>query len=70
MTVLGELCSSLLECRLVLAALPSEVDMIFDDLEAQLAAAQMEARQTFRAASLLRQGADLEPRWGERASRP
>lgn len=70
MTVLGELCSSLLECRLVLAALPGEVDMIFDDLEAQLAATQMEARQTFRAASLLRQGADLDPRWGERASRP
>ena len=70
MTVLGELCSSLLECRLVLAARPGEVDMIFDDLEAQLAAAQMEARQTFRAASLLRKGADLDPRWGERASRP
>jgi hypothetical protein len=70
MTALGALCSSLLECRLVLAALPGEVDMIFDDLEAQLAAAQMEARQTFRAASLLRQGADLDPRWGERASRP
>jgi len=69
-TALGELCSSLLECRLVIAALPEEVDMIFDDLDTQLAAAQMEARQTYKAASLLQQGAPLEPRWGKRASRP
>ena len=70
MTALGELCSALLECRLVIAALPEEVDMIFDDLDTQLAAAQIEARQTYKAASLLRQGAPLEPRWGKRASRP
>ena len=70
MTALGELCSALLECRLVIAALPEEVDMIFDDLDTQLAAAQIEARQTYKAASLLQQGALLEPRWGKRASRP
>ena len=69
-TALGELCSALLECRLVIAAMPEEVDMIFDDLDTQLAAAQIEARQTYKAASLLQQGALLEPRWGKRASRP
>jgi len=70
MTVLSELCSTLLECRLVLAGLPDEVDMIFDDLDTQLAATQMEARRTYKAASLLWQGAPLESRWGKRASRP
>jgi hypothetical protein len=70
MTALAKLCATLLECRLVLTALPEEVDMIFDDLDDQLAAAQMEARQAYRATSLLRQGALLDPRWGKRASRP
>lgn len=68
--VLDELRIKLLECRLVLQALPDEADLNFDDLDEKIRAALEVARFTFEAASLVHQRAQLAERWGIGWSRP
>nr|WP_319449837.1 MULTISPECIES: hypothetical protein [unclassified Mycobacterium] len=60
----------MMECRLVLKALPDEADMNFDELERDLHTAQQAARLAYEAASVVHQGARLDPRWGSDWSRP
>lgn len=68
--LLDELRISLLECLLVLEALPDEVTLKFDELTAELHAAYRSARIAHSAGSLLQQGAILDERWGNNLSRP
>lgn len=68
--LLDELRVCVLECLLVLEALPAEVDLNFDELIASLHRVRLPARQAFGAASLLHRGAALDERWGENLSRP
>jgi hypothetical protein len=68
--VLEELRIKVMECRLVLQALPDEADLNFDELERDLHAVQLGARQAYEAASLVHQGAQLDARWGLGWSRP
>jgi hypothetical protein len=68
--VLDELCIRLMECLLVLQALPDEADLNFDELERDLHVAQQGARLAYGAASLVHQGAMLDERWGTGWSRP
>lgn len=68
--LLDELRITLMECRLMLTALPDEADMNFDDLDYELHTVQRSAHQAYQAASLVHQGARLDPRWGTDWSRP
>ena len=68
--LLDELRIKMMECRLVLKALPDEADMNFDELEHDLHIAQEAAHQAYDAASVVHQGARLDPRWGNGWSRP
>jgi hypothetical protein len=68
--VLDEMRIRMMECRLVLANLSDQADMNFDELEQDLRAAQQGAQEAYEAASLVHQGAALEPRWGTSWSRP
>ena len=51
----------LLECRAVLGRLEKQLHMTFGDLALSLSVGERLARQAFRAVSLLRQGAALDP---------
>jgi hypothetical protein len=68
--LLDELCITVMECRVVLQALPAEADMNFDELERELQTAQRGARLAYEAASVVNQGGRLEDRWGSDWSRP
>lgn len=68
--LLDELRIAMMECRLVLTALPDEADLNFDELECELYTAQQSARRAYQAASLVHQGVQLDPRWGSDWSRP
>jgi len=68
--LLDELRIRMMECRLVLQALPDEADLNFDELEGDLYAAQQSAHTAYEAASLVHQGARLDARWGAHWSRP
>lgn len=68
--VLDELRIKMIECRLVLQALPEEADLNLDELEWALQAAHAGACQAYEAASLVHQGAQLDERWGSGWSRP
>lgn len=70
LALLDEMRVSMIECLLVLAALPGEVDLNLDELRTDLRSALDSARQAYRAASLLNQGAVLAPAWGTGLSRP
>lgn len=54
----------------MLTALPDEADMNFDDLDYELHTVQRSAQQACQAASLVHQGARMDPRWGNDWSRP
>jgi hypothetical protein len=68
--LLDELRITVMECRIVLQALPAEADMNFDELDRDLHTAQQGARLAYEAASVVHQGARLEDRWGCDWSRP
>lgn len=68
--LLDELRISVLECLLVVEALPEEVTLKFDELTAELHAVYRSAQLAHSAASLLQQGAELDERWGNNLSRP
>ncbi|MUM06784.1 hypothetical protein B5P44_18635 [Mycobacterium sp. CBMA 213] len=68
--LLDELRIRMMECRLVLSALPDEADMNFDELDVELHTAQEAATRAYAAASVVHQGARLDPRWGNGWSRP
>ncbi len=68
--LLDELRIRVMECRLVLHALPDEADLKFDELEQDLYQVQHGAHLAYQAASMMHQGADLNPRWGVGFSRP
>lgn len=68
--VLDELRMRMLECLLVLQALPEEADLNFDEIENDIHTVQRGARNAFEAASLVHQGAALGERWGANLSRP
>lgn len=68
--LLEELRLTLVECCLVLKILPPEACLNLRDLEQLLVLAHNDARQAYGAASLLRQGAELDDRWGHNHSRP
>lgn len=68
--LLDEMRIRLMECRLVLQALPDHADMNFDELEKDLHAASQGAHNAYGAASLVHQGAALDARWGADWSRP
>ncbi|MGR6977520.1 hypothetical protein [Mycobacteroides abscessus] len=68
--LLDELRISLLECWLVVEALPEEVTLKFDELSNELLAAYRSARLAHGAASLLQQEAELDEKWGHSHSRP
>lgn len=68
--LLDELRIRVMECRLVLHALPGEADMKFDELEQDLYQVQQGAHLAYQAASMVHQGAALNPRWGVGFSRP
>lgn len=68
--VLDELRMRMLECLLVLQALPEEADLNFDEIENDIHTVQRGARNAYEAASLVHQGAALGERWGANVSRP
>lgn len=68
--LLDEMRIRLMECRLVLQALPDHADMNFDELEKDLHVAAQGAHNAYGAASLVHQGAALAARWGADWSRP
>lgn len=68
--LLDELRISLLECLLVVEALPDEVTLKFDELGNELLTAYRSARVAHGAASLLHQEAELDEKWGHSHSRP
>ncbi|MUL67065.1 hypothetical protein BOO86_21510 [Mycobacterium sp. CBMA 234] len=68
--LLDELRIKMMECRLVLQALPDEADLNFDELDQDLLAAQDAARLAYGAASLVHERAQLATRWGAGWSRP
>lgn len=68
--VLDELRMRMLECLLVLQALPEEADLNFDEIENDIHTVQRGARNAYEAASLVHQGAALGERWGANMSRP
>jgi hypothetical protein len=68
--LLDELRIRMMECRIVLQALPNEADMNFDELDRDLHTAQQGARLAYEAASVVHQGARLNDRWGSDWSRP
>ena len=70
MVTLAQICYQLFECRLVLEALPYEVDLNLDELVRDISTAQQSARQAYSAASLLHKGAALEQRCDTSPSRP
>lgn len=70
MVTLAQICYQLFECRLVLEALPYEVDLNLVELVRDISTAQQSARQAYSAASLLREGAALEQRCDTSPSRP
>lgn len=68
--LLEELQVSVIECLLVLEALPGEVDLNLSELGARLRAAYRSAREAYDAASLLNQGATLANARGAGMSAP
>lgn len=70
MNILDELCVALLECLLAVQGAQEHVGLNLDELRAALTAAQRPAWSAYRAASLLHQGAALEPSWSAAPSRP
>lgn len=70
MGLLDELRWTLSECLLVLKLLPVEADLNISDVQQHLLAAQLNAKEVYQAASLIRQGAELDERWGTGLSRP
>lgn len=68
--VLEELLLRVIECRLVLQALPGEADLNFDELDGALHVTQQSACEAHDAAWLVHQGARLNARWGTGWSRP
>lgn len=68
--VLDELRIRVMECLLVLQALPAEADLNLDELEEDLHVARLQCGQAYEAASLVHQAAALDERWGESWSRP
>lgn len=68
--LLDEMRIRLMECRLVLQALPDHADMNFDELEKDLHVAAQGAHNAYGAASLVHQGATMDARWGAGWSRP
>lgn len=61
--VLDELRMRMLECLLVLQALPEEADLNFDEIENDIHTVSRGARNAYEAASLVHQGAALGERW-------
>jgi hypothetical protein len=70
MELLDELGLRLFECRAVVDALASQLDLNFDEFLGALGTVEWLARQAFQAASLLHQGAQLEAARGRTPSRP
>ncbi|MDO3091989.1 hypothetical protein P5V63_03110 [Mycobacteroides abscessus subsp. abscessus] len=68
--VMDELRMKMLECLLVLQALPHEADLNLSDLVSDVRAAHQGTQEAYRAASLVHQGAELDGRWGSSLSRP
>ncbi|OHT78137.1 hypothetical protein BKG69_15945 [Mycobacteroides chelonae] len=68
--VLDELRMRMLECLLVLQALPEEAGLNFDEIENDIHTVQRGMRNAYGAASLVHQGAALGERWGSGLSRP
>jgi hypothetical protein len=70
MVALAQICYQLFECRLVLEALPYEVDLNLDELMRDISTAQQSAREAYSATSLLHKSATLEDRCDTSPSRP
>ncbi|QOF28773.1 Uncharacterised protein [Mycobacteroides abscessus subsp. abscessus] len=68
--IIDELRLKMLECLLVLQALPDEATLNFDELAGEILTAHRGCQQAYRAASILYQGAELDGRWGNSLSRP
>ncbi|SKZ39435.1 Uncharacterised protein [Mycobacteroides abscessus subsp. massiliense] len=68
--VIDELRMKMLECLLVVQTLPEEADLNFVDLANDILAAHRSTLETYQAASIVHQGAELEDRWGNSLSRP
>ncbi|WP_134144685.1 hypothetical protein [Mycobacteroides salmoniphilum] len=68
--VIDELRMKMLECLLVLQTLPEEADLNFADLANDILAAHRSTLETYQAASIVHQGAELDEPWGNSLSRP
>ncbi|TDZ45955.1 hypothetical protein [Mycobacteroides franklinii] len=68
--VIDELRMKMLECLLVLQTLPDKADLNFADLANDILAAHRSTLETYQAASIVHQGAELDARWGNGLSRP
>ncbi|WP_370500239.1 hypothetical protein NWT09_31455 [Mycolicibacterium sp. jd] len=68
--ILDELCLALLECRLVLRNVQSDVGLTLDELDRDLGAAQYSARLAHSAAVLLSEGAAMVESWSRYPARP
>jgi hypothetical protein len=69
-TLLGQLVRHLMEATHVLEFVTGQVDLNLGEATTAINAAVYEANQAFQAASLLTQGAALDARWSDNASRP
>lgn len=68
--ILDELCLALLECRLVLRNVQSDVGLTLDELDRDLGTAQYSARLAHSAAVLLSEGAAMVESWSRYPARP
>lgn len=68
--VIDELRMKMLECLLVVQTLPDTADLNFTDLANDILAAHRSTLETYQAASIVHQGAELDERWGNGLSRP
>ncbi|MEE6166332.1 MULTISPECIES: hypothetical protein [unclassified Mycolicibacterium] len=68
--ILDELCLTLLECRVVLRNVQSDVGLTLDELDRDLGSAQYSARLAHSAAVLLCEGAAMVESWSRYPARP
>ncbi|CPT40594.1 Uncharacterised protein [Mycobacteroides abscessus subsp. abscessus] len=68
--VIYELRMKMLECLLVMQTLPEQADLNFADMANDILVAHRSSLETYQAASIVHQDAELDERWGNGLSRP